>query len=607
MSGRRRIRGFGVGLCLPLLVACQSVPLASLQVRDVGASVSARVGEPVRSPIITTLSQAFDWQSVDEMVVRFRSGGRTLPGATLKGSLALKNTYVYRLNSRGYALAAVEDWSMQEDIDYVEPNYVYQAVGEPNDPGWDDAWGIGKIGAHEVWASGRGAGIKVAVLDTGVAASHVDLNGQVLRGWDFVNDDDDAGDDHGHGTHVAGTIAALANNGVGVAGVAPGCRIIPIKVLDASGSGRNSQIAAGILKAAELGARVINLSLGGPSESETLRRAIATVAAQGVTVVAAAGNDGVSTPFYPAATADVIAVAAVDSALNKAGFSNFGDYVDIAAPGVRIASTGRAGDVVKMSGTSMAAPHVAGAVALLASAFPDLKSNHFGKAMQRGGLATTGFKGESVLPSLHLPGAFTAVPTLDLTPPGRVSGVNAKPEGPGEVALSWAASTDNLSAVRYRVNRDGEMVGTTSDTTYLDRGVSQSAQYTIVAEDADGNLADASSAITGTAGLASPLIQNLKVTRRDSSSLTIAWQTTVPMRCVLQWGDTDRLGSVASAGSTASSNHKVELKDRPRFKLHHYRVLGTTDAGEAHYSNTQKVRTKLFWLFQAPGSAASQD
>ncbi|MBX2998132.1 MAG: S8 family serine peptidase [Caldilineaceae bacterium] len=217
--------------------------------------------------------------------------------------------------------------------------------------------------------------IVLAVVDSGVNALHPDLNGRVLAGYDFVNKDDDPQDDHGHGTHIAGIIAAVANNGIGSAGICPLCSILPVKVLDASNTGTWANVAAGIVYAVDNGAHVINLSLGGSSNTQVIQDAISYAAAHGVLVVAAAGNSRSDDYFYPAALEDVLAVSATRQDDTRWSLSNFGDWIDVTAPGYAIFSTYHALDnfyngYTFMSGTSMAAPHVVGLAGLLLSQQP---------------------------------------------------------------------------------------------------------------------------------------------------------------------------------------------------------------------------------------------
>lgn len=267
----------------------------------------------------------------------------------------------------------------------------------PNDPLLDSEWGLARIGVAEAWDVTRGdSSLIVAVLDTGIDTNHPDLQGQFVGGWDFVGKDSVPQDDNGHGTHVSGLVAAAADNGRGISGVAPGARVMPIKVVTATGIGSHLQIAQGIEYAVHNGARILNLSLGGSEPSETLRRAVAYAWDSGALVVAAAGNENSSAPVYPAAWPNVIGVGATNVDDTRAPFSNFGGYVAISAPGVAILSTTMGGSYEAWPGTSMATPLVSGVAALLWSRYPNLTNaevralllettDHIGSASYDGG------------------------------------------------------------------------------------------------------------------------------------------------------------------------------------------------------------------------------
>ena len=237
-----------------------------------------------------------------------------------------------------------------------------------NDPLVGSQWGWSRLGGPELLDLGNGEGVIVAVLDTGVDATHPDLDGRVLTGWDSMDPSGDGRHDpNGHGTHVAGIIAATVNNSLGISGVAAGVTVLPVRVLDASGQGDDDELAYGIIWAVDNGAHIINMSIGGAVPSTLLEGAIDYAIQRDVLVVVAAGNDGAfaNEPSYPAAYQQVLAVAATDSSDRRAIFSNSGPYVDIAAPGSWIVSTWPGGRYQSSSGTSMAAPFVAAAAALV--------------------------------------------------------------------------------------------------------------------------------------------------------------------------------------------------------------------------------------------------
>ena len=232
----------------------------------------------------------------------------------------------------------------------------------------EETWGINRVHAPSAWSNTQGKGVKVAVIDTGIDSSHPDLSGSVDGGYSAITKTEnpsDYQDDNGHGSHVAGTIAAH-RDGKGVVGVAPKARLYAVKVLNADGSGSLADIIDGIVWAAKNKMDVANMSLGGPESSEALKKAIRFARGSGVVIVAAAGNSGEAVGF-PAAYEDTIAVAASDSDDKLAGFSSRGPEVDFIAPGVDVLSVKMGGGFASHSGTSMAAPHVAGLAALAVS------------------------------------------------------------------------------------------------------------------------------------------------------------------------------------------------------------------------------------------------
>lgn len=244
-----------------------------------------------------------------------------------------------------------------------------------NDPMLSQQWWYFHVGADKAYDTGfQGQGVTVAVLDTGVDRNHPDLKDNIVDGWNFVDNNDDVTDKDGHGTHVAGIIAAVANNGIGIAGIAPKAKIMPIKVLTRMG-GTPVDIQNGVQFAVQKGARIISMSLGGYSSSifqTIMSTAITSAYFSGAVIIAAAGNENTDRDSYPAAYKDVIAVSAIDQSNQKASFSNYGKYIALAAPGVNILSTYPGGTYRVLQGTSMATPIVSGVAALLLSKYPNL-------------------------------------------------------------------------------------------------------------------------------------------------------------------------------------------------------------------------------------------
>jgi thermitase len=272
-------------------------------------------------------------------------------------------------------------------VQYAEPNLILKVDAVPNDPRFGELYGMDKIDAPEGWdAAGLGAfpatgGVKIGIVDTGIDQTHPDLSGQtvacaksqgllpIMSGSIQVGS---CTDDNDHGSHVAGTIAAKANNGIGVAGVAFNADLVICKALGGPlGTGSTADVANCITWVASQGARVISMSLGGGA-STTLQQAVANAwnNGNGAVIVAAAGNDGDATLNYPAAYAEVVSVAATDSSDARASFSNANADVEIAAPGVNVLSTVRGGGYATLSGTSMATPHVSAVAGVLRQLFP---------------------------------------------------------------------------------------------------------------------------------------------------------------------------------------------------------------------------------------------
>ncbi|MDP9387827.1 MAG: S8 family serine peptidase, partial [Actinomycetota bacterium] len=321
----------------------------------------------------------------EALVVKLAGGEAALPGvadavdADVDSAVAPR-TYVLEVDA-GEGSDALRRLRSDRRVAWVEREVRYRASVAPDDPCYAGCgnpsvrqWNLTRVRAGEAWDVTRGrADVLVAVLDTGVDAGHPDLAGKVTQGGVY-SVSPTANDLDGHGTHVAGIIAAATNNSRGVAGMGWDTKVLSIKVLDDEGWGSSSGIAKGIHEAVRAGADVINLSLGG-DYSNLVAEAVASARSAGALVVAAAGNDGSEVKQYPAALDGVLAVAASDADDKLASFSNRGAaWVDIAAPGTSIVSTVPGGYAL-MSGTSMASPMVAGAAALTFASSPGITAD----------------------------------------------------------------------------------------------------------------------------------------------------------------------------------------------------------------------------------------
>lgn len=296
----------------------------------------------------------------------------------------------------------------------TRPIKAHAAGAGSQDPNLVDQWAFATdrpMGMQTAWNQTVGGDVTVAVIDSGVAINHPDLQGNIwtnpgeiagngvddenngyvddVHGWDFVASDSDPRDENGHGTHVAGIIGARGDNHIGGAGVAYRVKLMPIRVLDSNAAGSTTAVALGVRYAVDNGARIINLSLAGPSGADDLKAAILYAQVKGAVVVVAAGNQSRSlsiTPSFPASYLldNIVGVSATDETLGLADISNYGEGADIAAPGADILSTSIDGGYEWRTGTSMATPAVAGTLALIASVRPDLDGTGLRNALYAG-------------------------------------------------------------------------------------------------------------------------------------------------------------------------------------------------------------------------------
>jgi thermitase len=418
-----------------------------------------------------------------ELLVRFKDGAgsstmqRTLSRHTLSAIRTLHNSDVQLVRvAAGRELAIAAALNAEPDVLYAEPNYIYQAFDLiPDDPGYYDQWAHGAIQSAKAWEIATGNDIIIAIIDTGVDMSHPDLAGKLVAGYDFVARDNSPNDENGHGTHVAGIAAAITNNGVGVAGMSWGARIMPVRVLDYRGYGYNTDITEGIYWAYQNGARIINLSLGGKDFSQTMQDAVNAAHAAGSLVVAAMGNcrtQNTACPVanptqYPAAYANVMAVAATNSGDNYAYYSQYGAHSDIAAPGGAMGSYhdpngiystmptygvymttayGYYNNYDYVQGTSQATPYVSGLAALIWSLNATLSNNEVQNLIEQTA-DDLGALGKDQNYGWGRINAYAALATLAPPDPPTLAAIDNL-DGDHSFTISWNAVT---KAVAYQL------------------------------------------------------------------------------------------------------------------------------------------------------------
>jgi hypothetical protein len=339
--------------------------------------------------------QAFENLGSGVQVRAVRSLFTTQAGIEGLNKDPLGSIFLLELEPGSDVLHAAQAFSANAAVEWAEPDYLaYPITTTPNDPLFNQQWGLAQINAPATWDITTGSATTViAMIDSGLQFNHPDLAGKLwvnpgevsdngldddnngyiddLNGWDFVNGDNLPADDNGHGTQTAGVAGAATDNNTGIAGVCWNCTLMPVKVMSSAGVANYSDIAAGVLYAARKGARVINISLGGYSESSALLAAVTSaVETYGAVIVAGAGNDHISTPFYPAAYPQVLAVAASGPEDVLWGESNYGEWVDVVAPGVNIQTTFLGSDYGAVNGTSLSTAFVSGLAGLLRSHNP---------------------------------------------------------------------------------------------------------------------------------------------------------------------------------------------------------------------------------------------
>ncbi len=428
---------------------------------------------------------------------------------------ALGFVVVSTSDEHGFRGRAAQDASVRS----VEDDSVQKMVAfASNDPLYSTQYGPALVGAPAARDLATSAAPAICVLDTGVRMTHQDLAASYAGGIDLVNGDSDPSDDHGHGTHVAGIAAAIANNAVGVVGIAPS-PLLAVKVLDANGDGSMSTVASGIRWCVDNGAKVISMSLGGTAGSAVAQDAVDYAWSHGVVLAAAAGNGNscVDCVSYPAKYANTIAVGCVDQYKAFCSFASTGPEVDLAAPGNAIQSTWWTGDAAyqRAGGTSMSTPHVAGAAALVWAAHPDWSNAQVRQALESSAqdVATAGKDAKTGFGLVRADLAIAQSPSAPAPPPAPApapsAGVALSPASQsksvvkgGSVAYTFqvqnTGSANDTVAVSLSGLKSGWSASLSASSLSLAPGATASVTLTVTAPAKPGSM---SLAITAASGL----------------------------------------------------------------------------------------------------------
>lgn len=428
--------------------------------------------------------------------------------------------------------------SRNSHVSFVENNYLAEGSAIPNDPQYPSQWHLQKISASQGWDITPGLNsVTIAIIDSGADPAHPDLSAKLVAGYNFLGANMDTHDVLGHGTAVAGTAGAITNDSIGVAGLAWMNSIMPLVVLDSTNYASYANIAQAITYAADRGVRVMNISIGGSSSSSTLQNAVNYAWNKGAVIFASAMNNSTSTPYYPAACTNVVAVSATTSSDALASFSNYGNWIGLSAPGTSILTTTNGGGYGTWQGTSFSSPLAAGLAALVLSVDPSLTNAQVVQLMEQNSddLGTPGYDPYFGYGRINayktLFAATSTAPQKDTTPPS-VSIVSPS----SGAALSGSAvvnvsAADNVAVSYVSLYINGSLYGTDNtgpysfvwDTTKHANGSYNLAAY---AYDAAGNVGTASPVTVSVTNVADTVPPSVNITSPANGS-TVGKKVTV--------------------------------------------------------------------------------
>lgn len=520
-------------------------------------------------------------------------------GAKSVGRIPGINVHIVQLPPNASEKAVAAQLAHNPHIKFAERDMLLKPELTANDTYYFSEWHLTTIGAPSAWDISNGNSITIAIVDTGVEASHPDLAGKLVAGWNYADNNSDTSDVFGHGTKVAGTAAAITNNGIGVAGVAGGAKIMPIRVTNTSGLGSLSYMASGIVWAADRGARVANLSFEAVGGYSTTQSAAQYMKNKGGLVTTAAGNGGTQQTFAYSDTN--IVVAATDGVDNRASWSNYGDFISLAAPGVSIYTTAPGAGYGAVSGTSFSAPITAGVVALMMAANPTLpaakiQSLLYSTALDLGSAGKDIYfgygrvnAGAAVLAARNTSISDTVAPTVSLTAPA--SGATVA----GLVSVNVSAS-DNVGVSGVDLLVNGTKLASDSASPYgftWDSSKVPDGNVTLTADayDAAGNRASSSITVkvANTADAVPPVVVisqpgdgakvsgNVNIVATASDNVAVARMTLY----------IDGESRVTASGASLSYNWKTR---RDSMGTHTIRVDATDPSGNTGSRIIQVVK-----------------
>ena len=531
----------GTSLLHWLLFIFFSVSITGLMTENIGGNLSNSNLASVSSIEILSVKNNPSQPIPDQYIIEFNENNGSIPPGLAKKIILEANgrgLYEYNTVFKGFSAKlpeqALDKLRRNPFIKNIEKDQTVSITTSGVQTGLP-SWGLDRIDQRTLPMDGQYAYQNIAsnvyayIIDTGIDMTHLEFQGRATSGYDFVDNDADASDCNGHGTHVAGTVGGQT------VGIAKGVRLVAVRALDCAGSGTWSAVIAAIDWVATNGIRpaVINMSIGG-GISSSVNTAVANATSKGVNVVVAAGNSGSDAcQISPASAPSAITVAASDSGDNQAGFSNNGPCVDVYAPGVGITSSTMGGGYASWSGTSMASPHVAGVVALYLAGTPTATPTQIAYALSQDATQGAILGASAGTPNKLLFSMNTLqvqTPPPDTTAPTTPTNLSATSPDSSKANLVWSLSTDNVSVAGYKIIRNGIQIATASSGSYADTNVSVDTAYTytVRAFDSAGNVSGDSDQVTITILPADFAINSYTVTSKTATTATITWTTNYP-------------------------------------------------------------------------------
>ncbi len=495
------------------------------------------------------------------------------------------NAFVYEVSEDDTAAEVVKRIknNHKEAIEYVEVDMLVPPALVPNDVNYSAQWHHPNVHAPEAWDIAQGEGVIVAVLDTGVNP-HEDLKFSSEAGWNFYDNNNNTADVNGHGTAVAGTLAAVGNNSVGGSGMAPKSEVLPIRISDPSAYAYFSAMAQGITYAADHGAKVVNLSYGNACDSSTVLSAARYLRSKGGIVTISAENEGIDNGMI--AANETVCVSATGSNDLRTTWSSYGASVDVTAPGASIYTTTANGSYANWNGTSFAAPLTAGVYALMFSANPELTPDQADSILfstaddlgDNGWDVYYGYGKINAAKAVALAASTTGTNVIDKNSPTIPENLRTTSVSANQVALSWNNSTDNVAVAKYGVYRDWAKLAEVTGTSYADNSVLPQSNYTYTVTAIDtsanesGNSQPPLSVITPS--LPFSIISDI-VTTKTSNSATIDVKLSTAGTVIIQYGTEIGNLSMTAAGTKSATAHTINLSNLTAKKIYYYKVIAT--------------------------------